>query len=328
MHKEVIDISSNGTKVEASPKNEHILQSELWEKFQKSLGKKVVTSHHRDYSFLATIEDTPVGRYLSVPYGPHLSDGNALRPALADLRTVAKREKAIFIRIEPAIHFSETELQKFGAVKSKDINPAETWVIALPKERERLLQTLPRRLRGYYNTHEKKGITIKKSHDPSDIRFLADLQKKTFQSKNIHPFSQTYLAKELEQDFATLYLAEYDSKIIAAILVFDDPYTRYYMQAASDKSYAKLNANGIITAQAIIDAWKAGIKEFDFWGIAPDDAPKDHPWAGFTAFKKSFAGAAKYYSGTYDIPINRARFALYKLLRKINLLLRGSKGQA
>ena len=79
------------------------------------------------------------------------------------------------------------------------------------------------------------------------------------------------------------------------------------MQAASDKDYAKLNANGILTIRAIMDAQKKGLINFDFWGIAPEGAPETHPWAGFTAFKKMFSGEARYYSGTYDIPMKPFR---------------------
>lgn len=329
MHQEVTHIPPNSADSAAFvPKDVNILQSELWKEFQQKLGKKTVAVQRDKYSFLTVVENTPIGKYLFVPYGPYLADRKQFSPALAKLKKIAEKEKAIFIRIEPTIFFSQKYLKSLGAIKSKDIDPAETWVLDLPEEKEKLLQLFPRRLRGYYNTHGKKGIEIIKSKNLSDIHYLVNLQKKTFQSKNIQPFSEKYLAKELEQDFSTLYLAKYQDKIIAAVLVFDDKNTRYYMQAASDKNFAKLNANGILTIQTILDAWDKKLTAFDFWGIAPDGAPKDHPWAGFTAFKKMFAGEAKYYSGTYDIPVKRFRYFFYCWLRKINLLVQKSKRQS
>lgn len=316
--------SSNSAKqtIPSSSENYvHILQSELWAKFQESLGKEVLRASHGHYSYIAVIEKTPVGKYLFVPYGPHLDSQGKLKSAVASLRQSAKTEHAIFVRIEPTLHLSEKSLHQMGAKKSKDIDPAETWVVDFPETREQLLQKLPRRLRGYYNTHEKKGIEIIKSRTPSDIKHLLKLQKQVFKSKNIKTFSEDYLKKELEQDFATLYMAKHRDQIIAAILVFDDAKTRYYMQAASDKSYAKLNANGIITIQAILDAYDKGLRAFDFWGIAPDGASKDHPWAGFTAFKKMFDGRPAYYSGTYDVPVNHFRYLVYKIFRRLNLWL-------
>lgn len=299
----------------------HILQSEHWVKFQNSLGKEVIKVDKDQYSFVAVVEKTPVGKYLFVPYGPHLTSSTKLKLAIDSLKKVAKAQRAIFIRIEPTLRLSSKSLRQIGARKSKDIEPAETWVLDFPESKEQLLQKLPRRLRGYYNTHEKKEIEIIKSHHPDDIKHLLKLQKQVFKNKDIKTFSEDYLKQELAQDFAALYMAKHHGKIIAAILVFDDDTTRYYMQAASDKSFAKLNANGIITIQAILDAYEDGLHSFDFWGIAPDGASKDHPWSGFTAFKKMFDGHAEYYSGTYDIPISHFRFLAYKILRRLNLWL-------
>ncbi len=305
----------------------HFLQSERWAKFQKSLGKKVIKLNREYYSALVTVEETPIGKYLFVPYGPNLANHTKLKPALSALKKIAKKEHAIFIRIEPTLCLPRQSFRSLGAHKSKDLDPAETWIIDFPEEKTELLQKLPRSRRNYYNTHKNKGIEIIKTHNPDDVNHLIKLQKQIFQQKHIKTFSEEYLKRELLQDFATLYLAKYQENIIAAVLVFDDNETRYYMQAASDKNYAKLNANGILTIQAILDAFDKGLCAFDFWGIAPDGAPSDHPWAGFTAFKKMFAGRPKYYSGTYDVPVDYPRYLAYKALRHLNQQLTKIKGK-
>jgi lipid II:glycine glycyltransferase (peptidoglycan interpeptide bridge formation enzyme) len=33
-----------------------------------------------------------------------------------------------------------------------------------------------------------------------------------------------------------------------------------------------------------------GCRTYDLLGIAPPDAPEDHPWAGISAFKEKFGG--------------------------------------
>ena len=94
------------------------------------------------------------------------------------------------------------------------------------------------------------------------------------------------------------------------------------MQSAADSAYKKLPGTVALLSTSIFDANDAGLTSFDFWGIAPDNSPKDHPWAGFTAFKKSFGGFEKNYSGTLDLPLNRPKYLLYKMLRKLNRLKR------
>ncbi len=112
------------------------------------------------------------------------------------------------------------------------------------------------------------------------------------------------------------------SEVIAAGLVFDDRTTRYNLQGAQSEQGRKLHATGILTIKLILDAAEKGQKTFDFWGIAPENAPKDHPWQGFTNFKKTFAGFEVDYSGTYDLVLNPSKYRLYSLLRKFNRLIR------
>ena len=109
-----------------------------------------------------------------------------------------------------------------------------------------------------------------------------------------------------------------NQEVIAAGLVFDHEKTRYNLQGAQTEEGRKLHATGILTIQLILDAKAKGLEIFDFWGIAPDDAPENHPWKGFTAFKKTFAGYEKDYAGTYDIVLKPSKYKLYKMLRKIN----------
>ena len=113
-----------------------------------------------------------------------------------------------------------------------------------------------------------------------------------------------------------------ESEVLAAGLVFDDRTTRYNLQGAQSEQGRKLHATGILTIKLILDAAKKGQKIFDFWGIAPENAPKDHPWQGFTNFKKTFAGFEVDYSGTYDLVLNPSKYRLYSLLRKFNRLIR------
>ena len=59
-----------------------------------------------------------------------------------------------------------------------------------------------------------------------------------------------------------------------------------------------------------------------FWGIAPENAPEDHPWAGFTGFKKTFDGTEQDHAGTYDIVTKPFKYTLYQIFRRINRLAR------
>ena len=220
---------------------------------------------------------------------------------------------------------------------------------------------LPSRLIRYYKNRGKNGLEIEISKNPDDIKYLVELQSKLAKTKKISVFSEKYLKTELKQPFASLYLVKYhqpnnppekiaDSvkqtaqktadpsknsansveqiaekstpQVIAAGLVFDYADTRYNLQGAQDEKFLKTHATGILTIQLILDAAQKGLKIFDFWGIAPENAPKDHPWAGFTGFKKTFAGHPVAYAGTHDLIFNAKKYRLYQLARRANRTLR------
>ncbi len=309
-----------------------ITQSKAWQILQDDLGEKSFFTKDKDYQFLAILKTTPVGNYLYCPYGPVANDNASFKTALKELNSLAVKNQAFFIRIEPFEEAFARVLPR-NAKKSHDLNPKETWLLDLKGKDEALRAKLPSRLLRYHKNAEKRGIVIETSHDPSDIHYLLDLQKALADKKGINTFSEKYLQTELSQPFATLYLVKYQNpeekseqpQIIAAGLVFDDKATRYNLQGAQNEVGRSLHATGILTIQLILDAKEKGLKTFDFWGIAPDDAPKNHPWAGFTAFKKTFNGKEVRYAGTYDIVINSSKYHFYQLFRRINRLKRKIK---
>ena len=296
-----------------------ITQSLEWQQLQDDLRVTSFFEQGNGYQYLAILKNTPVGKYLYLPYGPVFTTKQGFENSFKNLQNLAKREAAFFIRVEPQSQIFVDHLPRI-ARKSTDLNPAETWVLDLTSED--LNGKLPSRLLRYYKAAAKKGLTIETSKNPADIHYLLDLQKALAKEKGINTFSEDYLKTELKQPFATLYLAKYQENIVAAGLVFDDRTTRYNLQGAQSDQGRKLHATGILTIQLIKDAAAAGKQTFDFWGIAPDGAPDNHPWKGFTDFKKTFAGREVQYSGTYDLVLNPSKYRRYQILRKLNRLIR------
>lgn len=306
-----------------------ITQSKEWAKLQEDLGEKSLFKTEKGYQFLTIIKETPMGNYLYCPYGPIAEDESSFNNALNALTEIAREQNALFIRIEP-FEAHEIKYLPKNTHKTKDLNPKETWLLDLTGNEEELKKKLPSRLLRYYKSASKNGIAIEESHEPADIHYLLDLQKALADKKGINTFSEKYLQTELKQPFATLYLVKHsdinnpkaEPEVIAAGLVFDDKTTRYNLQGAQNDIGRKLHATGILTIQLILDAHKKGLKTFDFWGIAPEGASKSHPWAGFTNFKKTFAGYEQNHAGTYDIILKPARYKLYQLFRSLNRIIR------
>lgn len=300
-----------------------ITQSKMWQKLQDDLGEKSSLEAGNGYQYLAIQKSTPVGNYLYLPYGPVVEDVAGFRNSFKSLKNLAAKTDSIFIRIEP-LNAELANNFPSNTIKVKDLNPKETWLLDLRGSDEDLKAKLPSRLLRYYKNAEKNGITIETSHNPDDIHYLLDLQKALAKKKGINTFSETYLKTELAQPFSTLYIVKYknpetnQTEIAAAGLVFDDKTTRYNLQGAQTNKGRTLHATGILTIQLIKDAKAKNLKTFDFWGIAPENAPDNHPWKGFTNFKKTFAGYERDHAGTHDIILKPLKYKLYQALRKIN----------
>lgn len=297
-----------------------ITQSKEWEQLQKDLGETSFYREANGYQYLAIKKHIPGGCYLYLPYGPVAETAKDFKDALKDLETIAAEQNAVFIRIEPRNPDFIKNFPK-NTKKSHDLNPKETWILDLTGTEEEYKQKLPSRLLRYYRNREKNGITIETSKNPDDIKYLLDLQKALAREKNISTFSENYLKTELNQPFATLYLLKQDGNLLAAGLVFDHGKTRYNLQGAQTDEGRKAHATGILTIQLIEDAKEKGLELFDFWGIAPEGAPKNHPWAGFTNFKKTFDGYEVDFAGTYDIVLKPTKYKTYNLMRKIRRMI-------
>jgi lipid II:glycine glycyltransferase (peptidoglycan interpeptide bridge formation enzyme) len=300
---------------------QHILQSATWGSFQQLLNKKTVIESNKNYTFLAIKEPTPVGPYFYVPYGPYIAEKTSAKTALDTLEAAAKTENAISIKIEPTGALDTTILAQNGYKKVHYVQPEHTWILDLTPEKSALLSDFKQGTRTRFNTFMKKGIKIEISKNPEDVAKLANFQGKIAKNHGVSLHSADYLLKKLSLPESTLYVAKYEGKTIAASLVMDDAETRYYMHSGSDYEFRNSPAVAAMVATMIFDAKDKGLKYFDFYGAAPDD-DENHPWHGFTEFKKSFGGYRHAYLGTWEKPLNPLKYRLYLSLRSTNRSLR------
>ena len=307
--------------------NPHLLQSVKWQKYEELEGRQTLRLKSKDYALTAVLHETPLLNYLFIPYGPSAANKNALLKALRAVQKLAEQKNITFIRIEPTLALSALEMQKIAKKlglklkKSRDLDPAHTWLLDLTPEKDVLLKNMESRKVRYWKNHEKKGMKIRKTKNPEEITILTDLLKNLGEVDNFTPQDENHLKNQLKSGFATLYIVELENSPIAAALVYDFDKTRYYAHAATDFEHRKLAAGSILLIEMILDAKSEGKKFYDFWGITTSE-DKNHPWYGFTQYKKSFGGYQVDYTGTYDLILDPGKYRLYSLLRRLNRSLR------
>lgn len=305
----------------------HFLQSEAWEKFEQLEGHETLRLAGEGFRVMAVIHATKMGKYLFCPYGPVLNGKTeaerkeALKAALSSLVEEARARGAIFVRIEPAVKIAPETMKSLGLVRSHELEPEHTWVIDLTISQEDLLKGIEERKRKQWKNHEKKGVIIRKTKDAEEVGVLSEMLRKVGERNNFTPQDENHIKNQMKSGFATLYIAEFEGKPIAASLVYDGDGVRYAVHAGADAEHKKLAAGTILSVEEMVEAQANGAREFDFWGMTTSEDPK-HPWYGFTQYKKSFGGRQVDYAGTWDLPVDKMKYKMYQVMRKMNRVLR------
>jgi lipid II:glycine glycyltransferase (peptidoglycan interpeptide bridge formation enzyme) len=293
--------------------NGHFLQSTGWACFQQQLGRVVVRDDGDGWMWQAVLMPVAVFSYLYVPYGPQ---ANNLAPAIDSLKKVADDKNIDFVRLEP--HGSSKLPGSLRPVKP--VQPQHTQVIDLGRDIESLRADLASGHRNAINGADRRGLSFRSSSKPTDIELFLKLLTATTARAGFKPHPDDYyrtMAKVLmPRGEARLYLASAEGRVIAAAIVFDWNAVRYYAHAAASAEARQYQAAVPLVWKMILDAKEAGMKRLDLNGVAPTDN-QDHPWAGFTRFKKAFGGQTVSFAGTFELPVNNLKYLMFRLAKQV-----------
>jgi lipid II:glycine glycyltransferase (peptidoglycan interpeptide bridge formation enzyme) len=242
------------------------------------------------------------------------------------IRNLAKKEKAVFLRIEPEFLAGDLEkikvLENLGFRKSqREIQPKDTLVLDLSLSDEELLKGMHPKTRYNIRLAEKRGVKINHSVNQEDIEVFYNLLLKTAKRDNFSLHLKEYYQKQFEilgrENYLQLFLAEYQGKTIAGILVSFYNERATYLHGAHDFNFRNLMSPYLLQWQAILEARRRGCKIYDFWGIASASALENHSWQGITRFKRGFGGKEINYVGGWDCVFQPVWYWGYNLVHKI-----------
>lgn len=90
----------------------------------------------------------------------------------------------------------------------------------------------------------------------------------------------------------------------------------FYYGASSYAARASM-APYLLQWEALRFCKDRGCKDYDLLGIAPKDAPVDHPWGGVTAFKEKFGGTVKLFPPEQEYRLKPLSSTLLNFKRKM-----------
>lgn len=247
--------------------------------------------------------------YWLFPKGP-LGDA-PLETRLAVLKKAC--EESAFLKIEP------TQVPQ-GASGATERHPAHTMIVNLSEDIDELYAKMKPKTRYNIRLAQKKGVQREYTGVEGLSRFMT-LMRQTAARDGFHahtPDRYRAIVEKFQGPTCAAFFAfaTYKGKDLAANLMIDAGEVRTYVHGASANTDREVMAPYALHAALMEEAIKKGMKQYDFWGVAPEGAHESHVWSGITRFKAGFGGERVNMPGTFDIPLRSLAYKLYQFARK------------
>ncbi len=320
------DISeSDWIKVQTQYPEANFLQSPAWGKVNSLVGHKVIIAQFDQGWCLMIIKNAKRGRYLEIPGGPLMDwQDSATRTAVFEqIRTVARREKCVFVRLRPQLRANAENLailSDLGMTKAPmHLHAEHTVILDLTKDTEQLMADMRRQTRYEVRRADKLGLKVYFGSSKNLFEEFHQVQLETAQRQHFVPPNLKMLMAEHEAfgDQARLYVVRsQDDQPIAYGLILISGIEAEYFEAASTDLNRKLPGAYALLWRAIRDLKELGLKQFNLWGIAPE-GQKEHRYAGVTIFKKGFGGEVVEFVPAQDIVVQKFRYQINKIIENV-----------
>jgi lipid II:glycine glycyltransferase (peptidoglycan interpeptide bridge formation enzyme) len=349
--------------------NPHILQSWAWGQFKSRHGWsaiRLVFEEEGQVVAAASVLQRKLPRLpvsiLYVSKGPNLDweDSTGAHRVLAELEGLARRRRALFVKIDPDIYFPEegttpgadTALssgahngtllsrpacapqtarlltERGWCPSDEQIQFRNTVLLDLRGSEEELLAAMKQKTRDNVRLAGRKGVTIRRG-TVDDLSYFYQLYSETAQRDGflIRPVDY-YLdawGSFLERDMAHLLLAEVEGEATAGLILFTFGPTAWYMYGASSGHHRRLMPNNLLQWEAMRQARAAGCTLYDLWG-APDRLDQSDPMWGVVRFKLGLGGRLAEGLGAWDYATHGTAYRFYTEImpRYLSWLRRGS----
>jgi lipid II:glycine glycyltransferase (peptidoglycan interpeptide bridge formation enzyme) len=281
---------------------------------------------------------------LYVPKGPLLdwTDEALRKRILNDLQAFAKKEGAIFLKMDPDVvlgtgvpareddlvdrggQVTVSELQKKGWKYSSDqIQFKNTVLIDLNSSEEELLARMKQKTRYNIRLAEKKGVTLRigtsrdlgmlyRMYAETSVRDGFVIRDEAYYRTVWTTFMANAQASitNYELPYAEALIAEVNNEPLAAIFVFYFAGRAYYVYGMSRDLHREKMPSYLLQWEAMKRARTKGCNIYDLWG-APDVFDESDSMWGVYRFKEGLGGEVVRTLGAWDFAPNPLWYKLY-----------------
>ena len=292
------------------------LQSAEWERFQKKLGREawridgaLVIEHALPFGF----------HYLYCPRreAQNIEHETQNKKFFEACREVARREKSIFLKIDPLELLASAPSIDNGRI-AHAFQPEKTIILDLTKTEGELLAAMHEKTRYNIRLAERRGVEVKNFQFPISnfqCEIFLDLMQKTAERDRFSLHDREHYEKLLavrSDVFSNeLFFAECGERMLAAAMVNFYHGTATYLHGASASEMRGAMAPYALHWHIMREAQRRGCVSYDLWGVDEKRYP------GVTRFKRGFGGEGIAYAPSREIVYRPLVYGAYQLARHI-----------
>lgn len=274
-------------------------------------------------------------KVLYSPKGPLLrnwGDARLRQRVLEDLSGIARRDGAVFIKIDPDVRTGVgvpgtpssvedqtgrsvvADLQRYGwQFSGEQVQFRNTVLIDLRRSEESILAQMKQKARYNIRLAERKGVHVREG-TPADIDLLYHMYIETadrdgFIIRDAGYYRQVWTTF-IQADLAKPLIAEVEGTPIGAVISFFFAQKAWYLYGMSTDLHREKMPNYLLQWEAICTAKRKGCHTYDLWG-APNDFNDSDPLWGVYRFKEGLGGEVVHHIGAWDLPLRPALYSLY-----------------
>lgn len=286
--------------------NAHLLQMGEWGELKKDFGWKPVRLISENIGAQILFRKLPLG--LTIGYMPKPIDNGQWimdnKSFWDEVDLICKKNKAIFLKIEPDAWEEDFQPSNLSAFKlsTHNIQPPNTIILSIREDEEQMLARMKPKCRYNIRLAEKKGVTVRAW---DNIEAFHQMMLITGERDRFGVHSKEYYQRAYDlfhpKGICELFVAEYERKPLASLMVFANGKRAWYVYGASNNEERNRMPTYLLQWEAIRWAKSKGCEEYDLWGVPDEDeetleanfeARHDGLW-GVYRFKRGFGGKLK-----------------------------------
>lgn len=301
----------------------HVLQTAAWGDLKADFGWSVARVVAAGCGAQILFRRLPLGfSFAYLPKGPLGDDWKNFWP---EVDRVCRAKRAVLLKVEPDAWMDEESacLAKLPGfqVGMTSVQPRRTILVDLVGSEDSWLERMKPKTRYNIRLAQRKEVVVEPSDDLDGFYNLMTItgRRDGFGVHSLEYYRQAYM-RFRPFEAAQIFLARYQGRPLAALMVFVHGRRAWYFYGASNDEERNRMPTYLLQWEAMRWAAQRGCVMYDLWGVPDEEeetleanfeARHDGLW-GVYRFKRGFGGQLMRALPAYEKPYIQSLYVIYR----------------